>query len=295
MSEQAVLPLQGKRILVTRTREQASVLSARLRAQGAEPLEFPTIRIVPPADWSELDAALQKLPRTDGSGYTWMILTSANGAHICMRRLRDLGISPASFPHVRIATIGPATAAALEEYGRTADLIPDAYVAEGIMQSLHEDAEQRQQPLAGQRFLLARAAEARKVLVEELQAAGAFVDEIPAYTTVSVAQDDARGHEVLRLLQEQKLAILSFTSSSTVRNFVSWLKSCAQGGDEQALLDLVSQHTQLACIGPITSQTARELGLPVAIEATEFTIDGLVNAIVKHEGNYGRSDNHANN
>lgn len=281
----ATLPLQGKRILVTRTREQASVFSQRLQQVGAVPLEFPTIRIVPPSDWTQLDNALKHLFTIDAAGqpyYTWLVLTSANGVTICCERLQQLGYQPAELHGVRVATIGPATAAALQRYGVHAELVPDEYIAESVAEALLRDAQQRGVSLQRQRILLARAAEARKVLVTTLQAAGALVDEVAAYTTHTVARDDERGREVLRLLQERQLDILTFTSSSTVRNFISWLKSCEQVLNGVKPLDLCS-HTTIACIGPITSQTARELGLSVQIEAKEFTIDGLVEAIIHYE------------
>ncbi|MBA2681252.1 MAG: uroporphyrinogen-III synthase [Ktedonobacteraceae bacterium] len=282
MSRSVAAPLTGKHILVTRTREQASVLSEKLRALGAIPVEFPTIRIVPPTDWSGLDAALQRLYATDGTGYDWLVLTSANGVHICMQRLQELGYDPRTMHSVRIATIGPATAAALTEYGVSADLVPDEYIAEGVTRALLEDARQRQLPLTGQRILLARAAEARKILFTELQQAGALVDEVPAYYTLPVARDDERGREVCRLLQDGQLDILTFTSSSTVRNFVAWLTGYASERSDW-ILEKMTSNTQLASIGPITSQTARELGLRIDIEAKEFTIDGLVDAIVLYE------------
>lgn len=274
--------LQGKRILVTRTREQASAFSERLRSLGALPIEFPTIRIEPPQDWSQLDAALHRLYDTD-SGYDWLILTSANGVTICMQRLHTLGLEPARLrkvmPGLHIATIGPATAATLQDYGLSADIVPDDYVAEGVIAALHEWARQNEISLQGQRILLARAAEARKVLVTELEQAGAQVDEVPAYYTRPVASDDERGREILRQLQQHELDVLTFTSSSTVRNFVHWLKECTQSAGLDATERLSS--VRIASIGPITSQTARELGLHVDIEAQAFTIDGLVEAIAR--------------
>lgn len=283
MSELLGAALQGKHILVTRTREQASVLSERLRALGAIPIEFPTIRIVPPHDWTDLDAALTRLYISAQPVYNWLILTSTNGVHICMQRLQALGYEPAALHGVRIATIGPATAAALLQYGLSADLIPDEYIAEGVASALFADARERQIPFKGQRILLARAAEARRVLVTELQQAGALVDEVPAYTTVTVARDDELGREILQFLQQQQLDILTFTSSSTVRNFVLWLRNCAADSDAaESLLETVRQNTRIASIGPITSRTAHELGLNVTIEAQEYTIDGLVQAIVLH-------------
>ncbi len=287
MSERTIttLPLQGKRVLVTRTRDQASALSERLRMSGAIPVEFPTIRIVPPQDWSVLDAALKRLyTRSDSPSavpfYSWLIFTSANGVNICCERLLALGYEPRMLKNVRVATIGPATAATLARYGMTADIIPAEYIAEAVAAALIEDARQRGTSLEGQHILLARAAEARKVLVTELQQAGALVDEVAAYYTHMVASDDEQGRRVLNMLQQRQLDILTFTSSSTVRNFVAWLQSVSDALDNRTLL---AQLT-VACIGPITAQTARELGLRVDIEAQEFTIDGLVEAIVKSEG-----------
>lgn len=270
-------PLQGKHVLVTRTRNQASVFSERLRELGAIPVEFPTIRIVPPSDWTQLDAALKRLY---ASFYDWVIFTSVNGVQICCERLLTLGYQPGeiqSVHHVKIATIGPATAKALEHYGLTANLVPDEFRAEAVTRVLLDDAEQREVSLQGQCILLARAAEARKILVTELQQAGARVDEVPAYFTHQATIDDEQGHEVWRLLQHGQLDILTFTSSSTVRNFVAWLESIEQSGEHE---EMRSHLPPIACIGPITSQTARELGLHVAIEAKTFTIEGLIEVIL---------------
>lgn len=333
----AASPLQGKRILVTRTREQASVLCEQLRTLGAIPIEFPTIKIVPPSDWTQLDAALKRLYAQQGSdedsssnerdGYDWLVFTSANGVHMCCERLQRLGYDLQTLTNVHIATIGPATAAALTHYGLKADLVPDEYIAEGVASALiatsrdggggedergplwssapenegdHSDVQPGTtddhkgphlspsstpiptERLQGQRMLLARAAEARKVLVTQLEQAGAVVDEVAAYYTVAVARDDEQGREIVRLLEQQQLDILTFTSSSTVRNFMAWLKSYEQA-TSTPLMELVSR-CHIACIGPITAQTARELGLNVTIEAKEFTIDGLVQAIVTYEG-----------
>lgn len=283
MSEPSVqtLPLQGKRILVTRTREQASVFSERLQALGAVPVEFPTIRIVPPRDWEQLDSALNKLFLEDAVErpyYDWLVFTSVNGVTICCERLITLGHTIEHMRHVRIAAIGPATASALKRYGLTAGVVPDEYVAEGVAAALINDAQERGISLVGQRVLLARAAEARKILATELQQAGALIDEVPAYYTVAVAHDDKQGQQVLRLLREQKLDMLTFTSSSTVRNFMQWLSS----DEERVRLVTHNPHLTIACIGPITTQTARELGLNVAIEAQEFTIVGLVEAIIHY-------------
>ena len=292
-----ILPLQGRRILVTRTSEQASALSERLKALGAAPVEFPTIRIAPPPHWEPLDHALRLLFETDvpdtantanAPHYTWLVFTSANGVNICCERLRTLGYEPSALSRsgVRIACIGPATAAALARFGLSADLMPAEYIAEGVAAALIEDAQRRGESLAGKCILLARAAEARKVLATKLQQVGALVDEVPAYSTLSVAADDEQGRGVLRLLQQRQLDILTFTSSSTVRNFMQWLAHCAASDASIDIQNIVRNgQLRIACIGPITSQTARKLGLDVDIEAREFTIDGLVEAIVSSEGN----------
>src|SRR5215469_4828559 len=183
------LPLQGRRILVTRTREQAGTLSERLRSLGALPVEFPTIRIVPPQDWELLDSALRRLSE---AGYDWLVFTSANGVNICCERLSSLGYRVQDIRGIRVAAIGPATAAALAQHGITADLVPGEYIAESVAASLIDDAHQKGGSLRGKRVLLARAAEARKVLVTELQRAGAIVDEVAAYHTLPVASDDER-------------------------------------------------------------------------------------------------------
>ncbi len=289
MSEQNVQtrPLQGKRVLVTRTREQAPLLSERLHALGASPVEFPTIRIVPPSNWETLDTALGKLFLADAQQqpyYSWLVFTSANGVHIFCQRLQSLGFHTQHLTNVRVAAIGPATATALRDYGIRADLVPPEYIAESVASTLLEDARQHGDSLLSKHILLPRAAQARKILVTELQQAGAIVDEIPAYYTLPVAGDDEQGHSILALLNKQELDIITFTSSSTVRNFMQWLSSCeVQTGSSP--LHLVTHNSQLkiACIGPIPSQTAREYGLTVHIEAKEFTIDGLVEAIVQDE------------
>lgn len=272
-------PLNGKRILVTRTREQASTLSNALRSLGAIPVEFPTIRIVPPLDWQLLDHALTRL-FSPVAAYDWLIFTSVNGVQICCNRLLQLGYEPQRLQGVRIAAIGPATAAALVRYGLHADIVPEAYIAEGVAAALREEAHRNGKTLQGQRVLLARAAEARRVLIDELQQAGAQVDVVAAYYTETAAADDEQGQAVLRLLQERRLSCITFTSSSTVRNFVAWLNSTASTS-----LPLVTDHGRpaIACIGPVTAHTAREHGLPVDIEATEFTIDGLVQAIIDYK------------
>ncbi len=284
MPEQNVpaLPLQGKHILVTRTSVQAHAFSKRLQTLGAIPVEFPIIRIVPPSDWKALDAAIGKLFLADAQQqpyYSWLIFTSANGVHIFCQRLQSLGLNTQLLLDVRVAAIGPATAAALKDYGIIADLVPAEYIAERIAATLLEDTAKRGESLQGKHILLPRAAEARKILVTELQQAGAIVDEIAAYYTLPVAGDDEQGRAILSLLDKHKIDIITFTSSSTVRNFMQWLTSCEAQGSHSPIT--ANSQLKIASIGPITSQTAREFGLTVHIEAHEFTIEGLIEAIVK--------------
>ncbi len=284
MSEPQVraVQLRGKRVLVTRTREQAGALSENLRVAGALPIELPVIRIVPPGDWQALDQALHAL--AGGNAYDWLIFTSANGVKMVLERLRELGLEPGILRGARIATIGPATAAALVGYGLSADLVPPEFIAESVAEALRGEAEQRGASLVGQRVLLARAAEARQVLVSELEQAGAQVKVVVAYQTVPVAQDDERGREVIAFLRQQQLDAITFTSSSTVHHFMHWLSQSAP--DIAILLAYPGKQPArplIACIGPITAQTARDYGLEVSVEAREFTTAGLVEALITYE------------
>ena len=273
------LPLQDKRVLVTRTRDQAGALCTQLRAVGALPIELPVIRIVPPADWQPLDRALRTL--LEQAAYDWLIFTSANGVRMVLERLRALGYEPTALAMVPIATIGPATAAALQEYGLAASLLPDEYIAEGVAEALRREVAVHGGTLAGKRLLLARAAEARQVLITELEQAGAAVDVVAAYRTLPASHDDERGREVVELLRQGRLDMLTFTSSSTVQHFMGWLTQAAP--DLVPMLTFPEKSPLIACIGPITASTARSYGLYVAVEAREFTVPGLVTALIDSE------------
>ncbi|MFQ6014563.1 MAG: uroporphyrinogen-III C-methyltransferase [Anaerolineae bacterium] len=271
-------PLLGKRVLVTRARAQASTLLERLAELGAEPIEFPTIRIVPAEDYGPLDQAIQNL-----DAYDWVIFTSVNGVKFFLQRLGAAGKDARALAGVSLCAIGPATATALRDYWLRVDYMPPKYVAEEIVTGLGE--------VAGQRILLPRAAEARALLARELRAKGATVDEVVAYRTV-LAQEDSpdggleirypqgsltpTGQEVGRMLLAGQIDVVTFTSSSTVRNFVALLDGVAPS---QAL----AQAT-VACIGPITAATARELGIRVDLVAEEHTVEGLVGALVGGKG-----------
>lgn len=246
-------PLSGRRIVVTRARAQASDFAAALEALGAEVVQFPTIRIVPPAD----EAPLLRAAAECGS-YDWIVFTSVNGVERFWHALSGQGRDARALGGVRVCAIGPATAAELERRGIVPDVVPDEFVAEAAVQALDAADE-----LAGRRILLPRADVARAVLPEQLRALGATVDEVAAYTTV---QDGADAERVRGLFQRGEVDVVTFTASSTVRNFVDLV-----GADVG--------RAAVASIGPITSGTARELGLAVDVEAAEYTIPGLVQAI----------------
>jgi len=253
-------PLFGRRIVVTRAREQASDFKGMLTELGAHCIEFPTIAIEPPPSWRELDEAIRRL-----ASYDWAIFTSVNGVRFFMERLRALGLDVRELKGVRLAAIGPKTAEALEKTGLRVDLVPSEYRAESILDSLG-DADLRER-----RFLIPRAMVARDILPETLRAKGAFVDVVPAYRTVIPRE---RGPEIAERFRKGEIHCLTFTSSSTVSNFFSLF-------DRSEILPLL-EGVAIACIGPITAQTAVKHGLEVHIMPAEYTIPGLANAICLH-------------
>jgi len=285
MYDQSVksFPLKGRRILNTRTQEQAGAFSSQLSALGAIPIEFPTIHIVTPEDWEPLDNALRHLCKADR--YDWLVFTSANGVQIFFERLITLGYSAKSIVNVRIAAIGPATAQTLAKYGAKVNLVPATYIAEAVAAALIEDARKLGESLEGKRVLLARAAEARNVLVQELKSVGVEVDVVATYRTIGIDKDGERGLRILRQLEADSLDVITFTSSSTVRNFMQWLIEY-DAKYAETFIGCVAEfdRPKIACIGPITSKTARECGLKVHIEAQVYTITGLLDAIIRNEG-----------
>ena len=248
--------LEGRRVLVTRSRAQASRLCELIEREGGRPVPFPTIEFRAPSDWSRIDAAVHAL-----GSYDWAVLTSANGVSVWTERLRHLGVGPGNHPAVRYAVVGPATAQALERWGRTPDLVPAEAVAEALLEALLATG------VRGKRVLLPQAAAARDVLARGLREAGAIVDDVPLYHTVP---GGGAGGEVLALLRGGRLDAATFTSSSTVSNFVALVDGAA---------NLLSS-TRVACIGPVTGDTARALGIRVDAVAGEHTIEGLVEALV---------------
>jgi uroporphyrinogen III methyltransferase/synthase len=254
-------PLFGKRILVTRSRSQMSVLSEKIRELGGEPLEFPVIRITPPARQDLLDQALRSLGR-----YDWVIFTSANGVNRFFLRLRELGIDIRSMHKAKVAAIGPKTAEPLLERGIQVELLPDEYRAESLVEALRPHVK------PGEHILLPRADIARKVLADELAALGCEVTEVDAYATRIDAENAG---EVVGPLKEGVIHVITFTSSSTVRNFLQAVRTVEP--DVHSLL----ARSHIVCIGPVTAQTPKEAGLTVDAVADTYTIDGLLEAIKK--------------
>ena len=256
-------PLFGRRVVVTRSRSQASDLSEALAESGALPLEFPTIKVIPPEDgYAALDEAVTRLRGSDVPYYDWLLFTSVNGVEQFFSRLDQAG-DVRDLKGMRLGAIGPATAAALERRGLRLDFVPSEYRAEAVIDGLLGMG------VTGQRVLIPRAREAREILPEKLAAAGAEVDVVPAYETVL----DDSGSGVLRdMLESGDIDIITFTSSSTVKNFVALL----DGYDFSRL----PAEVTIACIGPITADTARELGLRVDLVAEKYTIPGLVDALI---------------
>jgi uroporphyrinogen III methyltransferase/synthase len=255
-------PLFGKRIVVTRTREQASDLVDALTGLGAECLECPTIQIAPPDDAGPLDRAIAGLQRFD-----WIVFTSVNGVSRFFGRLFGAGRDVRALGHVRTAAIGPATAERMKSFGLTSDLMPADYRAEAIVAAF------RGCDLRGRSVLLPRAQEARLVLPTELAAMGAVVTEVAAYKTEPAAGERSA---LIERLTARTLDLITFTSSSTVKNFKALLP--------EARFAELTAGVGAACIGPITADTARQLGFDVRIEARTYTIPGLCEAILAHCG-----------
>jgi len=253
--------LAGRRIVVTRSRAQAGALRGVLEAEGADVIECPTIRVAAPADLGPLDRALAQLPE-----YRWVVFTSQNGVAAFVDRLEALGRDLRVLGASRVAAIGPATARALESRGFGVALSPAEFVAEALVDAF------KSEDVQGVRMLLPRAAGARSVLPDGLRALGAVVDVVPAYR---IELERGQGPDVWRQLIEGRVDAVTFTSSSTVRNFVDLL------GRESSRL---APRTLVACIGPITAATARDCGLRVDIVARVYTVHGLVAALRERLG-----------
>ncbi|NQT20358.1 MAG: uroporphyrinogen-III synthase, partial [Planctomycetes bacterium] len=255
------LPLFGKRIVTTRPRAQSAELKRRLERLGAEVLVFPTIRIVPVQDFSAMDGAIGRLGE-----YDWLIFTSINGVRIFFERMIELGRDARALAGCKLAAIGPATAQALRDRFLYVECVPRRYVAEEVVAALAALDEVR-----GKRFLLPRAGAARLVLPCELKRLGCHVDEVTVYETECESDVDAL---LLGRIAAGDVDVISFTSSSTVRNFAAIV------GHER--LKALDERVVFASIGPITSETARELGIRIDVEAEEHVTGGLVRALCDH-------------
>ncbi|MGC1273632.1 MAG: uroporphyrinogen-III C-methyltransferase [Planctomycetaceae bacterium] len=258
-------PLLGKRIGVTRPEHQADGVVERLLALGAEPVLMPLVDIRPPDDWSPVDSAIERLDE-----FQWLVFTSANGVQAFLSRLWEQGWDLRKFADLNIAVIGPATAAKLEEFHLRADLIPEEYRAESLVEALQPVA-------AGKRVLWAAADRGRDVLPEGLAAVGADLVKVETYRSVDVESlpPDAAG-----LLSSGQLDWIALSSPAIARCLVDLMPAAA--------LKHLGRKVKLASISPVTSEAARELGLPIAAEATEFTWNGLLTAILNAEAGPSR-------
>jgi uroporphyrinogen III methyltransferase/synthase len=256
-------PLFGRCVVVTRPRAQAGTLIQLLEAEGAEVIPFPTIALGPPPDPAVLDRAVAA-----SAGYDWILFTSANGVQAFFERFAALGRDVRELVRVRLGAIGPATAAELERRLLRPSVLPDDHRAEGLLAALAGE------DLRGRRLLLPRAAGARAILPRTLEARGAVVDEVIAYRAVPPADAGAAG--LRAALAAGTVDALTFTSSSTVRHFADLL-----GATEVARLGGEGGPV-IACIGPVTAATARELGLRVAVMPARYTVPALARALVEH-------------
>ncbi len=254
-------PLLGQQVVVTRARHQASDLVTRLTDLGADCLECPTIQVAPPDRWDPVDRAIDHL-----ADYNWIVFTSVNGVRFFFRRLHENGRDVRALHTVKTAVIGPATRDRLAREGLGSDIVPDSFRAESVAAAFAKE------PMTGRRVLLPRAGEARPVLPQALREMGATVDEVTAYVT---RQDRTNADTLVTQLRAGRVAAVTFTSSSTVKNFKALLPA-----DEE--MEGLMAGVVVASIGPITSETARDLGFTVHIEADTYTIPGLCEAIARH-------------
>jgi uroporphyrinogen III methyltransferase / synthase len=252
--------LAGKRILITRAREQSGEFAAHLERLGAEVIEFPTIEIVPPLHWEEVDRAMGRL-----KSYDWIIFTSANGVTFFWQRLKERGKNLRLPSSLKVCAIGPATADRLKKQRVSVRYIPKEFIAESILEGFEKRV------IEGNRILLARAKKARDVLPKGLKDLGAEVDVVAVYRTIRPRGGSKR---LRRLLTGGEIDAIAFTSSSTVNHFAELLKN----EDLQRLLKGIA----IACIGPVTTRTAKERGLKVRIQAKQYTIPGLTRAIAEY-------------
>jgi len=253
-------PLFGRRIVITRPRRQAAEFAELLEDAGAEVVPFPTIDIVPPASHSAFDHALGRAGEFD-----WVVFTSVNGVRAFFERLAVVGGDVRDWHRARFAAIGPQTAEALRAFAVRVASVPEEYRAEAVVAAL------QQAGVAGQRVLLPRAANAREILPAELRRLGAHVEDVATYETVPPRATPLA--EVQALLEEGKVDLVTFTSSSTVHNFVAALAG---------RIEILRTGTPVGCIGPVTADTARRYGMRVVVQPDRYTIAAFAEAILQH-------------
>jgi uroporphyrinogen III methyltransferase/synthase len=256
-------PLYGKRILITRAHNQAKELSDLIREYGGNAIEVPTIKVIPPEDWKGLDFALCRI-----KDYDYLIFTSVNGVKYFFLRFKKMGGKNLDLKGLKIIAIGPKTAETIISQGFKVNLIPQEYIAEGIINDLSKEE------IYGKKFLLPRSKIARNILPEKIKEYGGSIDVIEAYQTVVPFESSEK---ILALLKDRGIDIIVFTSSSTVRNFIKILEPY---GKITLLEDII-----LTCIGPITASTAKEYGLKIKIIPNEYTIKALVKSLVQYYQN----------
>ncbi|MCM3759752.1 uroporphyrinogen-III synthase [Alkalihalobacillus oceani] len=253
------LPLAGKRILVTRAKEQAEALSSLIRRYGGTAVEVPLIAFQAPVDDARSEAMLNAL-----DSYEWLVFTSANGVRFFIERLRELPLTGQSLP-VRIAAVGTKTEEALIRYGLRADLIPESFVAEGLLEALSTKVKK------GNRLLLVRGNLGRSLLPKELTELGVQVEELIVYETVCPPEAKA---ELRAALKRTPVDYATFTSSSTVSHYAKLLKELEAEG--------VNPTAKIVCIGPISARTARQCRLSVDLMPAQYTIEAMVEQLVLH-------------
>ncbi len=253
-------PLSGRRVLVTRTSKQAGVFAEALEGCGAEVVCFPVIKTVAPKSWSDADRALKKL-----STYDWIILTSVNTVNAFFDRLYEKGLDVRELKGVKICAVGPATQKAIKGRGLLVDLVPEKYKAEGVIKALGR------RRIKGKKFLLPRAEKAREVLPDTIKEFGGVVDIAPVYRTVRPVK---KAKALKELLEKGEIDVVTFTSSSTVTNFSSLFT--------KKELPVLLNEVTVACIGPVTAQTAKAAGLTVDIMPAEYTIPAFTDAIAEY-------------
>ena len=257
-------PLFGRRVLVTRPRDQSAELVSRLAAMGADAVEVPMIRIVPPDDPGPLLRAA-----TDPSVFDWIVFASANGVEGFMTALLDGERDLRALKGPKLCTVGTGTAERLARYGIKVDLVPEEFRAEAVAAALG-----REGPLDGARVLLPRSDIGRDVMADQLREAGALVTDVVAYRTVLDESPREDGPDIYGMLLEGRIDAVTFTSASAVRNFVK-----VYGADQAP--DLL-RHTVVAAIGPVTAEAATQLGIAITVQPATYTIPALVDAIAAH-------------